>query len=349
MRQHVKTKRARSAGGDEGHALTPVDQPLHGRVCHADLARWQFVSYRFALVLHPRRDVSPVVRTVVRWAEEHGAEVLVRSTDAHRIGAGVRAVEADELAGGCDAVLSVGGDGTMLGALRLVADRPVPVLGVHLGRLGFLVEVRPSDLEVALDRIAAGDFVLESHSALRVGLGAEVKSGEAMVAFNDLALARQPGRGTLAAAMAVNDVRYGYYRCDALVVATASGSSAYSYAAGGPLLSPSVRGIVVTPSAAMSGISRSLVLSEDDRLRLELLAEAGELAVEIDGNPLCGARAGDVLHVSVQPDAGLVVRLDPEVYQERRRVKLSLLDLPLLPEQLREGLPGELRSRLDAR
>jgi NAD+ kinase len=300
-------------------------------------------SDRFALVLHPRRDVSAVVASVVRWAQRRGAEVLVSSADAHRVGAGVRAVEAGELAAGCDAVVSVGGDGTMLGALRLVADRPVPVLGVHMGRLGFLVEVQPSELDAALDRIATGDFVLEPHSALRVEVG-----DQTMIAFNDLALVRQPGRGSLAAAMAVNDVRYGYYRCDALVVSTAAGSSAYSYAAGGPLLSPSVRGIVVTPSAAMSGISRSLVLSEDDRLRLELLAEAGEPAIEIDGNPQRTARAGDALDVSVQPEAGLVVRLDPEVHRQRSRVKLSLLDLPLLPEQLRELLPADLRGRLDA-
>lgn len=301
-------------------------------------------SHRFALVLHPRRDVSAVVASVVRWAQRNGAEVLVGSADAGRVGAGVRAVEPGELARGCDAVVSVGGDGTMLGALRLVADRPVPVLGVHLGRLGFLVEVQPSELDAALDRVAAGEFVLEPHSALRVRL-----DEERLIAFNDVALVRQPGRGSLAAAMAVNDVRYGYYRCDALVVATAAGSSAYSYAAGGPLLSPSVRGIVVTPSAAMSGISRSLVLGEDDRLRLELLPDAGEPAVEIDGNPVRGARAGDALDVSVQPDAGLVVRLDPEVHQQRSRVKLSLLDLPLLPEQLRELLPEDLRGRIDAR
>jgi NAD+ kinase len=169
-----------------------------------------------------------------------------------------------------------------------------------------------------------------------------------MVAFNDLALARQPGRGSLAASMAVNGLRYGYYRCDALVVATPSGSSAYSYAAGGPLLSPSVRGIVVTPSAAMSGISRPLVLGDGDRLRLELLDDAGSLAVEVDGNPLRDAIPGDVLDVTVQPDAGLVVRLDPDVHQQRSRVKLSLLDLPLLPEQLRELLPADIRRRFDA-
>jgi NAD+ kinase len=310
----------------------------------AHLAPWPTVAPdRLALVLHPRRDVTDVVRTVVQWAGSHGAEVLVRAEDAARAGADVRPVDAAELAAACDTVVSVGGDGTMLGALRQVADRPVPVLGVHLGRLGFLVEVQPAELDAALDRVAAGQFVLEPHSALRVAV-----DDTAMIAFNDLALARQPGRGALSAAMAVNDVRYGYYRCDALVVATPAGSSAYSYAAGGPLLSPSVRGTVVTPSAAMSGISRPLVLNESDRLRLELLADAGTLAVEIDGNPVREAGPGDVLDVSLQPDAGLVVRLDPEAHQQRSRVKLSLLDLPLLPEQLRELLPADLRARFDA-
>jgi NAD+ kinase len=297
---------------------------------------------RLALVLHPRRDATAVVGTVVRWARAHDAEVLVRTEDAARAGTEVRPVDTGELAATCDAVVSVGGDGTMLGALRLVADRPVPVLGVHLGRLGFLVEVQPADLDAALDRLATGQFVLEPHSALRVTV-----DGAVLVAFNDVALARQPGRGSLAAAMSVNGVRYGYYRCDALVVATPAGSSAYSYAAGGPLLSPSVRGTVVTPSAAMSGISRPLVLSEVDRLRLELLADAGTLAVEIDGNPVRDAGPGDVLDVSLQPDAGLVVRFDPEAHQQRSRVKLSLLDLPLLPEQLRELLPPDLRARFD--
>lgn len=305
---------------------------------HPVARSWLVTGTRLALVLHPCRDVSAIVATVVRWAQQHGVEVTVQPQDAPRVGDGVRAVETAEFVAGCVAVVSVGGDGTMLGALRLVADRPVPVLGVHLGRLGFLVEVQPGELDAALDRVAAGDFVIEPHSALRI-----TTAGQTMVAFNDLALARQPGRGSLAASMAVNDLRYGYYRCDSLVVATPSGSSAYSYAAGGPLLSPSVRGIVVTPSAPISGISRPLVLDEEDRLSVELLAGAGQVAVEVDGISLGDAAPGDVLDVRVQPDAGLVVRLDPDAYHQRSHVKLSLLDLPFLPEEMQELLPREMR------
>ena len=298
---------------------------------------------RLALVLHPRNDVTAAAGRIAAHAHARGAEVLVRAADAGRVPGAVPVSGAD-LAAEADAVLSLGGDGTMLGALRLVADRPVPVLGVHLGNLGFLVEVPLSELDPALDRLTAGDFVEEPHSALRI-----TTNGARHVAFNDLALARHPGRGAVTAALAVNGLRYGYYRSDALVVATASGSSAYSYAAGGPLVSPSVGGIVVTPSAPMSGISRSIVLGETDVLRLELTEGAGTIALEVDGVGSGDIGPGAVVDIVVQPGAGRVVRLDPATHAQISRVKLSLLDLPLLPEQLRELLPEEVRRRWEAR
>jgi NAD+ kinase len=298
---------------------------------------------RLALVLHPHRDLREVVAHIVRWAEARDVELVVGAQDALRVDGGVLPVPADELADGATAVVSLGGDGTMLGALRLVADTPVPVLGVQLGHLGFLVEVQPNELDTALDRVLAGDFIVEPHSALRIETGTQH-----LVAFNDLALARHPGRGTVDATLGVNGLRHGYYRCDALVVATAAGSSAYSYAAGGPLVSPSVGGVVVTPSAPMSGISRALVLGESDVLRLELNPRCGTLALEADGVGSGDVGPGTVLDVTVQPDAGQVIRLNPAVHHQRSRVKLSLLDLPLLPEQLRELLPPNLQKRFDA-
>ncbi|MCW0211928.1 MAG: NAD(+)/NADH kinase [Pseudonocardia sp.] len=298
---------------------------------------------RLALVLHPHRDLREVVAGIVSWADARGVELVVGAQDALRIDGGVLPVPADELADGATAVVSLGGDGTMLGALRLVADTPVPVLGVQLGHLGFLVEVQPTELDAALDRVISGDFIVESHSALRVTTGARN-----LVAFNDLALARNPGRGTVDATLAVNGLRHGYYRCDALVVATPAGSSAYSYAAGGPLVSPSVGGVVVTPSAPMSGISRALVLGESDVLRLELGPRCGTLVLEADGVGRGEVGPGTVLDVTVQPEAGQVIRLDPAVHHQRSRVKLSLLDLPLLPEQLRELLPPNLQRRFDS-
>lgn len=294
---------------------------------------------RIGLVLHPVRDTSAQVREILAWATSHDCEVLLRSADAGRTTVdGLRIIEDDDaFSEQVDGLISLGGDGTMLGALRLVARAPVPVLGVNLGNLGFLAEVGPDELPQALDRLNDDNFTIEPHSCLEVRYG---DGGEA-VAFNDVAISRVPGSGWVQAAMAVDRRRYGYYRCDALIIATPTGSTAYSYAAGGPVISPAAAGMLVTPAAPQSGISRPLFLCPMEELRLDLLSDAGRPALEIDGAVCDHLGPGDGIDVRWRSDAGLVVRLDAAAHEERQRLKLSLLDLPLLPDELRELAPPQ--------
>ncbi|MEV5630040.1 NAD(+)/NADH kinase [Micromonospora tulbaghiae] len=296
------------------------------------------------LVLHPTRDVAEVVGIIERWASRHRITLLVRAEDRRRVPSGVAPVPAEELAAHADALISIGGDGTMLGALRMAVHDPKPVLGVHLGRLGFLVEVEPPDLPEALSRLLAKDFTIESHACLACDV-----CGDDVVAFNDIALVRQPGSGFVTATLAVDGQRYGYYRCDALVVSTPTGSTAYSYAAGGPLISPAADAVVVTPSAPMAGISRSVVLAPEESIRLELQPNSAAVAVEMDGLVINEAATEGTVQIRYRRDAGRVVRFDARRYQERNQLKLSLLDLPFLPDQLRELLPEELRRERDQR
>jgi NAD+ kinase len=291
---------------------------------------------RIGLVLHPREDPMPAAQKIVDWAGVHGAEVLVDAKDAARCPEGVRAVSADELAQSVDGLVSIGGDGTMLGALRLVAQRPVPVLGVNLGAVGFLIEVQPDELDAALDRIESGDYTIEEHAAAVLSDGDEQR-----VAFNDIALARVPGEGPVQAALSVAGRPAGRYRCDALIIATPIGSSAYSYAAGGPLVSPALDAVVVSVAAPISGISRPAVLSAAEPLQLRLLDETGPPALEVDGIVVRHAQPGETLNLFCSPKAGQVVRLDPERYARRTQVKLSLLDLPYLPDEMQDLLPPD--------
>jgi NAD+ kinase len=287
------------------------------------------------LVLHPRRDPADVAALIVEWARSHGARLLARPEDAARCPDGVVAVSEAELVAEVDALVAIGGDGTMLGALRLVAKRPVPVLGVNLGQLGFLVEVQPEELPSALDRLEREEFTVEPHSALVVRAG-----DDELVGFNDVALVRVPGEGVVHAALAVGGQRMGRYRCDGLVVATPIGSTAYSYAAGGPVVSPLLDALIIAPLAPMSGISRPMVVSADEPVELTLLQGSGRPAVEVDGLVAHRTEAGEKIHVRLQPGAGLVVRLDRDLHQRRNQVKLSLLDLPFLPEELRDLSPN---------
>src|SRR5262245_7041722 len=216
-----------------------------------------------ALVLHPRRDPGLVLDAIGSWAISHGSRLLMREQDAARWNGDVTVVSDAELATRASAVVSLGGDGTMLGALRLVARRPVPVLGVNVGSLGFLVEVQPEELPDALDRLDRGDFTIEEHSALWLG-------GTEAVAFNDLALVRVPGEGIVEASLSVGGQRMGRYRCDGLVISTSIGSTAYAYSAGGPVVSPALDAVVVAPLAPLSGISRPMVTAMEERICLEL-------------------------------------------------------------------------------
>ena len=295
-----------------------------------------------ALVLHPSRDPGHVLDAIGAWAEAHGSRLMMRPADAARWDGEVSVVTDAELAERAHAVLALGGDGTMLGALRLVARRPVPVLGVNIGSLGFLVEVQPEELPEALDRLDRNDFTIEEHNALWLG------DSEA-VAFNDLALVRVPGDGVVEASLSVGGQRMGRYRCDGLVLSTSIGSTAYAYSAGGPVVSPALDAVVVAPLAPLAGISRPMVTSVEERLRLTLQPGSGRPAIEVDGTMHRHTEAEEVLEVHLTRGCGQVVRLDRDRYQRRNQVKLSLLDLPFLPHELRElapagALPGTPRE-----
>jgi NAD+ kinase len=295
---------------------------------------------RLGLVLHPHRDPTAVVGTLTTWARSHGKQVIVDARDAARVPDDVEPVSAAELADSAEALISLGGDGTMLGALRLVAQRPVPVLGVNLGNLGFLVEVEPNELDAALDRLDTGNYTIEEHRAAILTDGRSES-----VAFNDIALASVPGEGAVQALLTVNGRASGRYRCDALVIATPIGSTAYSYAAGGPLVSPMLDAMIISPVAPISGISRSAVISAAEPIGLALPERSGQPALQVDGTIIRRMQAGETLEVRLRPRAGLLVRLDPQHYQRRSGVKLSLLDLPFLPEETRDLLPTAIPSR----
>jgi NAD+ kinase len=299
------------------------------------------VTRTVGLVVHPVRPVQESVATIVQWAGEHDVTVLAGEEDFGRIHQppGVTPVPTEVLASEADALISLGGDGTMLGAMRLVAASPVPVLGVNHGHRGFLVEVDPAHLGSALQAVLDGRFEVEPHSCLKVsGPGS-------WLAFNDLVLVRRARGAAVVADLTVNEDRYGYYRCDAVVVSTPTGSTAYNYAAGGPVVSPSAAVVTITPVAPLSGISRSVVLGADDAVCLALPSAVPAVELELDGVPRGTLEPEHAVNVKLVPEGGLVVRLDARGHAERNRVKLSLLDLPLRHDQLLDLVPLELRDR----
>jgi NAD+ kinase len=281
------------------------------------------------MVLHPLRDSAEAVDAVLGWAKRKGAQVLGIETEIRRLNCAAIGVNAAELGRRSDLVVSLGGDGTMLRALRLADGHRAPVLGVNLGKLGFLAEVDVPDLPAALTSIDEQQFTIEPRLAVDAVLAEQV-----VTAFNDVALVRFPGLATAAVAVRAAGHPFVSYAADAVVVATPTGSTAYSFSAGGPIVSPAVEALLVTPAAPHSAYNRGLVLSIQDSLALEVLPSSGRLAVEVDGQVAANVEPGDQVELRPRPAAAHVVRLGRTTFYERARRKLRLADSAEVPVNL---------------
>ncbi|WP_214411658.1 NAD(+)/NADH kinase [Sphaerisporangium fuscum] len=272
------------------------------------------------LVLHPKRDSKEAIDTIVEWARARDVTVLGLRDEVGRIDCSAVAVDPADLVDRADLLVSLGGDGTMLRTMRLGAARSTPVLGVNLGKLGFLAEIDVSELPPALSAIDNHHFTVEPRMAVK----AKLPDGETVTAFNDIALARIPGDRLSAVSISVEGHPFVRYASDAVIVATSTGSTAYNFSAGGPIVSPLVEGFIVVPAAAHSSFNRALVLSADEQVSLELLPTSGQLAIEVDGSVAGRLSPGDHIAVSAVRAAGRVVRLGGTTFYERARRKLRV-------------------------
>ena len=272
------------------------------------------------LVLHPRRDCGAAIDAIVTWAKSRDVTVLGLADEIDRIDCEAVAVTSEEMVERAGLLVSLGGDGTMLRTMRLVEGRKTPVLGVNVGRLGFLAEVDLPDLPAALSAIDQHDFIIEPRTAVRTVL----PGGKEVSAFNDIALVRVPGEGLAGVGVTVEGKNFVNYAADAVIVATSTGSTAYSFSAGGPIVSPNVEGLIVSAAAAHSSFNRSLMLAMGEHLDLDVLTGIGRLAVEVDGIIEGYATGGDRLSIIPVPAAAQVIRLGTTSFYERARRKLRV-------------------------
>lgn len=231
---------------------------------------------RLALVVHPTRAISQSLATIERWAAEQAMDVVQIAVEGD---AGRRVVTLGRLEAG-DLLIALGGDGTVLSALRASTAAEVPVLGVACGSLGALTAVHAERLAEALDQVRAGDWTPRRLPALHVDADGERQAW----AVNDFVLVRR-GAAQLAVEVSVDHELYARLSGDGLIVATALGSTAYSMAAGGPVLMPATPAMVCTPLAMHGGNAPPLVVPATAAVNLTVHPGFGGFRAEIDGHP----------------------------------------------------------------
>jgi NAD+ kinase len=242
----------------------------------------------FGIVMHRERAGALALDTV-DWLLERDHEVRLCPADALQLGRPELGIAEHELAAGMDLMLSLGGDGTMLRAVDMVADDDVAVLGVNLGQLGYLTEVEPSGIRMALKRYLAGSFHLEERMRLDVEVhrsGAEV---EHFSALNEAVVEKSEMGHTVRLDVELDGRPFTSYVSDGVILATPTGSTAYAFSVRGPIIDPRHRAVLLAPVAAHMLFDRSLVLQPDCEVSVRV---AGDRAAGLSVDGRAGAALG---------------------------------------------------------
>jgi NAD+ kinase len=239
---------------------------------------------------------AALVRSLAEALAARGVEVLLEKNTAALTGS--PGVDDRQLASSCDLLLVLGGDGTILRALHRMQGAAPPIFGINVGSLGFLTGVSGEDWSLAVDSIAAGDFQLSSRTLLRVELERDGRVVETFTGLNDAVVSRGHHSQLIKVEVRIDGEELSVYHADGLIVATPTGSTAYSMSAGGPLLLPDSACLVITPICPHVLTNRSTVVADTAQLELRLVSPGPGVTVNVDGQEIREFGPADLLRVS---------------------------------------------------
>jgi len=226
-----------------------------------------------------------------------------------------------------DALVVLGGDGTFLRAVRAVAEVDVPILGINLGKVGFLSKAEAGELDAVLGKIVAGEYRIDERMALegRILRGGRPVDDLRHVALNDIVVARGALARVCRLDVSIDDTHLATFIADGLIVSSPTGSTGYSFSAGGPILDPVSRNLVVTPIAAYLSAIRSVVVSPRQTIRCTVV-DAHEALVSVDGREDIPIAVGDVVEVAaVERPIRLIEPAGAQPFWDLLRHKVALL------------------------
>ncbi len=268
-------------------------------------------------------DVKRILKDLVAWLREHQKDVMVDSKAAALIGE-PSVYRKDEIAARSDLILVLGGDGTMLNAARLVEERQIPILGINMGGLGFLTATSVEYLYPTLAKVFAQDFVLEERLMLKARIDRHGEHVASSTVLNDVVVSK----GTLSRMIQIQILIDGQFvtnlRGDGLIVSTPTGSTAYSLSAGGPVVHPSVEGLVLTPICPHTLTHRPLLVeSKTTTIEVILTSQEDGAMATFDGQVGVALSPGDTVAIQASAHRARLIRLPDRTYYEVLRKKLK--------------------------
>ena len=254
-------------------------------------------------------EVREIVPPLVTWLQERGIEVLIDEETAASIAAGLPGLTREELGSRVDLAIVLGGDGTFLATARALEGRLVPILAMNLGGLGFLTVVTREELYPALEAVLEGRYRTESRVQIEAEVVRHQHCAASFLALNDVVLNKAAIARVLDFDVWVDGLFISTYKSDGLIVSTPTGSTAYSLAAGGPVVAPSVGAFIITPICAHTLTNRPIVLSDTATIEVAVNSEEehayftvdGQVGIEVHGEDLVRIRKSAKTVEIVQP------------------------------------------------
>jgi NAD+ kinase len=267
------------------------------------------------LLPHPTRETATdLVALASERLAAHGVEVRCPSNDA-----------GDLDPEGLDVMISLGGDGTMLRAVDLAYEAGVPVLGVNVGHMGYLTEVEPDDFGAALDRLLSGDYEVAERMVLQITVDTDGPAQGRWFALNEAVLEKVHTGRLARLEVDINGTYFTTYAADGVIVATPTGSTAYSFSARGPIVSPRNRCVVFTPVSPHMLFDRSLVLAPEEILRLKV-CDDHSVVLTADGRELGELAADDAVSFQGGALPARIVTFGPRDFHQILKAKFGLSD-----------------------
>ncbi len=267
-------------------------------------------------------EIKSTLQDVVTWLRARSIEVILDQASAMLLGE-QGGLQKTQLASKADVLLVLGGDGTMLNAARLAGERSIPILGVNMGGLGFLTEVRLENLYPSLERVFANDFVLDERLMLRTHIHRHGETVAQGVVLNDVVISK----GTLARMIELKIAIQGRFvtnlRGDGLIVSSPTGSTAYSLSAGGPIIDPAVQSLILTPISPHTLTHRPLIVPGNAEIEVTLTSKDDGAMATLDGQVGVAITQGDTVVIQTSENRTRLIRFPESNYYDVLREKLK--------------------------
>ncbi|MBC7766173.1 MAG: NAD(+)/NADH kinase [Hyphomonadaceae bacterium] len=270
---------------------------------------------------HKKDHQYDTTKLLIQKLMAHGVQVRIDQEIADSIR--MPQLASDKLFDDLTAVISLGGDGTLLGVARDAAAFGTPILGVNLGNLGFMTEIETTEIDAAIEKLISGDFTLEPRMMLKAELIREGKCIQSYTALNDIGVSRGALSRIVNFRIAIGDKFVDDYAADGLLVSTPTGSTAYSLSAGGPIVDPSMQLILVTPICPHSLHARAMVLPPQEAISVIIEGSYHDAMLTVDGQLGFHIQADDIVKVQKSPEVTHLVRIYPYDFYTILRNKIK--------------------------